>query len=499
MDYQKYAFELLTNSDLRGVTFTCDTVVNGSCTCAYPSSTPETCTVSGDDVLRYLEIRDMSYGNWIGILVSIIVIYRIALYVALRSIAMVSAAHENKLDFGVPTRLVPEPPRRRMEYPSVKEENKAVHDPLVAYEDYVIDWRLFPHEEMWVPLYPFLLGRGYQLRPRYHPEWVPSWISDPSGLTAFYREDSIPSRPNVVDAVREDGSQVMLKQVSFEREEFDIALYNSSPPRSDDPRNCCVPILDVILLPACETHAIIVMPLLYEHVHLPFRRVGELLEMGRQLSKVNAPPFTYFGTDTSLWQCLDFLHDHGIAHRDFCYYNIMIDPTRLLPRGFHPFGPLIPPDGRHEKSKRFEWRSRWSVRPNRYYVIDFGLSLKFDERKGVLVLGNVGQDRTVPEMSNIVPYDPFPADFYQFGNMLLRIIKDYVPNKGIEQLKLLAKRMTEVDPLSRPTAKEVAEGFNRLSHELGYFGRRKWIWLSKYPYSFSKKLKVVFGRSVYPP
>jgi hypothetical protein len=78
----------------------------------------------------------------------------------------------------------------------------------------------------------------------------------------------------------------MLKRVDLEVEELDISLYVSSKPRSDDPRNCCVPILDVILIPACETHALIVMPLLYEHVHLPFRRVGELLEMGQQLSKV---------------------------------------------------------------------------------------------------------------------------------------------------------------------------------------------------------------------
>ncbi|RXW19949.1 hypothetical protein EST38_g5911 [Candolleomyces aberdarensis] len=78
MDFQKYAFELLTNSDLRGVTFKCNTIVNGSCACAYPSSTPQTCTVSGDDVLRYLEIGDVSYSKWCGIVFSILVIYRIA-------------------------------------------------------------------------------------------------------------------------------------------------------------------------------------------------------------------------------------------------------------------------------------------------------------------------------------------------------------------------------------------------------------------------------------
>jgi len=85
MDYQRYAFELLTNSDLRGLTFECVTLVNGSCACAYPSSTPETCTVSGADVLGYLDIGSISYGKWAAILIAITVIYRIGLYLALRA------------------------------------------------------------------------------------------------------------------------------------------------------------------------------------------------------------------------------------------------------------------------------------------------------------------------------------------------------------------------------------------------------------------------------
>ncbi|KAG7449288.1 P-loop containing nucleoside triphosphate hydrolase protein [Guyanagaster necrorhizus] len=80
MDYQRYAFELLTNSDLRGLTFQCERTSDGSCTCAYPSTS--SCTVSGDDVLDYLDIRGISYASWVGIMVSIIVLYRIALMVA---------------------------------------------------------------------------------------------------------------------------------------------------------------------------------------------------------------------------------------------------------------------------------------------------------------------------------------------------------------------------------------------------------------------------------
>ncbi|KAJ3520093.1 hypothetical protein NMY22_g12902 [Coprinellus aureogranulatus] len=293
-----------------------------------------------------------------------------------------------------------------MQYPIVKEENKAVLGPLRKLQESSADWRLRPHEEVWVTLNPFLLSRGYKLRPRYHPEWVPSWTNDPDDLAAFLSEDGIPSRKNVVDAIREDGFKVMLKRVSLATEELEIGLYISSQPCSSDPRNHCIPLLDVIMIPACETHAIIVMPLLYEHIHLPFRRVGELLELGLQLSET-----------------LEFLHEHGVAHRDFCRYNIMIDPTRLLPKGFHPFGRLVPPDGRRHMYERFKWKSRWSVRPNRYYVIDFGMSERYDTREGALTLGVLGQDPSVPEMSDTVPYDPFPMDVYQLGNMLSEIYK----------------------------------------------------------------------------
>ncbi|KAG5634259.1 hypothetical protein DXG03_006042 [Asterophora parasitica] len=84
MDYQKYAFELLANSDLRGLTFRCETQSTGSCICAYPSSTPETCTVSGADVLAYLDIENISYGKWAAILVSVFILFRVSLYFALK-------------------------------------------------------------------------------------------------------------------------------------------------------------------------------------------------------------------------------------------------------------------------------------------------------------------------------------------------------------------------------------------------------------------------------
>jgi hypothetical protein len=60
MDYQTYAFQLLTNSDLRGLSFYCDGDF-----CPYPSSTGGS-SVSGEDVLDALDIGGISYGAFCG-------------------------------------------------------------------------------------------------------------------------------------------------------------------------------------------------------------------------------------------------------------------------------------------------------------------------------------------------------------------------------------------------------------------------------------------------
>lgn len=58
MDYQTYAFELLANSDLRGLNFSCEP--SG---CPYPSSVGPG-MVSGYDVLSSLDIGGISYGTY---------------------------------------------------------------------------------------------------------------------------------------------------------------------------------------------------------------------------------------------------------------------------------------------------------------------------------------------------------------------------------------------------------------------------------------------------
>ena len=39
--------------------------------------------------------------------------------------------------------------------------------------------KLLPYEASWRDRQPFLQSRGYQLRKRYHQDWVPTWREQP--------------------------------------------------------------------------------------------------------------------------------------------------------------------------------------------------------------------------------------------------------------------------------------------------------------------------------
>ncbi|KAF9558853.1 hypothetical protein CPC08DRAFT_709316 [Agrocybe pediades] len=281
-------------------------------------------------------------------------------------------------------------------------------------------------EFFWIKMQPLLLKRGYRLRPRYDPNWVPSWLQpQPEGtfLPRWECEDSIRGNAHILDAVRiQDGQKVVFKIVETKTEELPIACMLSSESKSRDKRNCSVPILDVILIPEDDDHALIAMPQLLVFDRLPFRHVGELCEAALQLFDVlhkfylRVPLMTLF--------------------RDICLANIAMDVTRIIPNGYH-FCRWPMRDGIHHG---IEWNTRWSVRPNQYHIIDYGLSRRCAS-KSAMVLGVQGQDRTLPEMSWTVPYDPFKADRYI----------------GLEAFADLVDKMTVKDPDLRPTSAEAAK------------------------------------------
>ena len=87
IDFQTYAFDLLTYNDFHGLTLSCSlSSSDGSCFCDYPSSILSStgeCALAGDDVLRSLGIEGISFGLYAAILVIVALVFRVLLYVVL--------------------------------------------------------------------------------------------------------------------------------------------------------------------------------------------------------------------------------------------------------------------------------------------------------------------------------------------------------------------------------------------------------------------------------
>ncbi|RDB18666.1 hypothetical protein Hypma_014747 [Hypsizygus marmoreus] len=306
-------------------------------------------------------------------------------------------------------------------------------------------------ELFWVHHQPFLLSCGYKLRPRYDPSWV---LPPGEELT---EDRLILLTSAVIDAVRvQDNLKVAIKRVSTTTSEIAIGMHLSSSAMSSDPRNHSVAILEILYLPGDGSTAFIVMPMLHGFHRLPFRRFGEFAEAVQQFL-----------------EGLEFMHEHNIVHRDACLYNMMMDASKAIPRGFH-FASGLSHDG---LNFGLHWHDRWLVRPVQYYFIDFGLSHQYPRGlKNILDAGIFGQDRTVPEMSTTVPYDPFMADVYQLGNVFMEIISKY---EGLEGFLELATVMTSKNPQDRPTAAEALLMFECIVSPLKLEDLERRVWPKK--------------------
>ena len=97
----------------------------------------------------------------------------------------------------------------------------------------------------------------------------------------------------VIDARRiSDGKAVFIKKIPSGSPEEKLARHLSSANFRADPRNHCVPILDLVPAPNGEPMTYVVMPLLRYIDKPPFETVEEVLECGEQLLEVcDACPF----------------------------------------------------------------------------------------------------------------------------------------------------------------------------------------------------------------
>ncbi|KAJ6498044.1 hypothetical protein C8R47DRAFT_1112658 [Mycena vitilis] len=284
-----------------------------------------------------------------------------------------------------------------------------------------------PNEQFWIHYQQFLLSRGYQLRPRFRPGWVPSWTLpgsnfDPERFNIRDFEDAVhEGRRNVLDAIRvSDGVKVVLKRVQIRTPEIALGIYLNSAELLQHPHN----------------RTEFGMPI--------FRQLQEAVEAMRQFL-----------------QGLKFMHDHNVAHRDACAGNMVMDATRAIPGGYHFSQPWT------ENGVDFGvyWRARSFVSPVEYYFIDFGLSDYCpDGPEATRDVGVFGQDKTVPEFSDTVSYNPFKVDIYQLGNVFMDLLKKYPAMHA--HFGSLATSMTRRDPDERPSASQALGDFEDICSNL---------------------------------
>ncbi|KAH7332910.1 kinase-like domain-containing protein [Rhizoctonia solani] len=280
-------------------------------------------------------------------------------------------------------------------------------------------------EKHWVSFQPYLLSKGYQLRPRYRPGWTPSWKG--TSLDPISCEDSGNALPvRTLDATRlSDSLQVMIKVVIPSdddregEEESDILRHLSSEPYSANPKNHAVDCLDSFAIPGVNGGVFYVMPLLRDYDNPPFYDLGEIYEFLFQV-----------------FEGLQFLHENDIAHCDIASANIMMNGRVLYDEPFHPFHQ----DFSLDRKRQIRPNHQRSQRPIRYYYIDFGYAKWFrDPTQPRVVYGSRARERT-PEQLGGGAYDPFKADIYQLGAILRR---DLIPVRT--NFSVLLPPMTSVD------------------------------------------------------
>ncbi|EJD41431.1 hypothetical protein AURDEDRAFT_138671 [Auricularia subglabra TFB-10046 SS5] len=302
---------------------------------------------------------------------------------------------------------------------------------------------LDPMEIFWRDLQPYLLSKGYKLRPKYAPGWTPPWVGTDI-YPHLFEETIINPLPWVVDAQREeDGMIVAIKwapAMAHTRNEVDVLQFVSTPDMLADPRNHCNPLLDSFPNPNDPNGVLIVTPWLFDFYSLPIFYVNELVDFMLQL-----------------FEGVAFLHEHRVAHRDCTHANVMQDVRSAFPRlQPHPLSMSYARDG----TTLVDPLDRCVCHPPiRYYLIDFGISSRFDGDGPYRVTGTIGRDPTAPELSDTVPYDPFKLDVYMVGNFFLqRYVRKY---SNLEFLRPLLLRMTRQIPERRPNMEQALRALQK--------------------------------------
>lgn len=87
INYETFAFVILSYSDLSNLVFDCSgSIEDNTCQCSFSSSlvSQGQCAVSGDDVLRSLDYDGISMTLYAFLVVIIILVYRVLFYIVLK-------------------------------------------------------------------------------------------------------------------------------------------------------------------------------------------------------------------------------------------------------------------------------------------------------------------------------------------------------------------------------------------------------------------------------
>lgn len=93
----------------------------------------------------------------------------------------------------------------------------------------------------------------------------------------------------------------------------------------------------------------------------------------------------------------------------------MMDGRPLYPRGWHFVADSLSPDGCSMPTPLTRIDN-----PVRYFIVDFGCSIRFLPGQSRLIAGEGGRDQEAPELALYRPYDAFKLDVFTTGNMLLK-------------------------------------------------------------------------------
>lgn len=89
-----------------------------------------------------------------------------------------------------------------------------------------------------------------------------------------------------------------------------------------------------------------------------------------------------------------------------------MDAKSLYRQEWHPVRRNCSLDGVHELTPL-----RRIDAPVRYYFVDFGVATRLEPGQPQLVVGGMGRDQAVPELSNTTPYNPFKVDIFILGHL----------------------------------------------------------------------------------